>query len=175
MEIPTGIIGLVIGLFLLFFGYRLKKIAITVIWFLIGFWLVSLFVDKIVADEMWQLILCGVGGLVLGMFGMTIEKIAVFASVGFAFFMSAMNAFGPATDWTLPVICVAIGVVAGVIAVWFIKPMVIIATSIQGAQLTLTNALLLLNIAQPQWYLIAYVAIILIGGIFQWNNCKNIE
>ena len=74
MEIPTGIIGLVIGLFLLFFGYRLKKIAITIIWFLIGFWLVSLFVDKIVADEMWQLILCGIGGLVLGMFGMTIEN-----------------------------------------------------------------------------------------------------
>ena len=175
MEIPTGIIGLVIGLFLLFFGYRLKKIAITIIWFLIGFWLVSLFVDKIVADQMWQLILCGVGGLVLGMFGMTLEKIAVFASVAFAFFMSSMNTFGPATDWTLPAICVTIGVVAGVIAVWFIKPMVIIATSVQGAQLVLTNAFLLLNIAQPEWYLALYIITILVGGFFQWNNCKNIE
>ena len=175
MQIPAEIIALIVGLILLFFGYRLKKIAITIIWFIIGYWLVSQFADKIIADRMWQFILCCAGGLILGMFGMTIEKLAVFVSVGFAFFLSAMNAFGPATNLVLPAICAAIGVVAGVIAVWCIKPMVIIATSIQGAQLVLANALLLLGIVQPQWYLIAYVALIIVGGLFQWNNCRNIE
>ena len=131
--IPTGIVAIIIGLFLLFFGYRVKKIAITVIWFVVGYWLVSQFASQIVQDQFWQFLLCCVGGLVLGIFGMTIEKFAVFLTVGVTFGMSVMQNFGPATDWTLPAIAVAVGVVAGVIAVWLIKPMIIIATSVEGS------------------------------------------
>ena len=173
--IPTEIIALIIGAFLLLFGYRLKKIAITLIWFLVGFWIVSLFVDKIVADQMWQLILCCVGGLILGMFGMTIEKFAVFVTVGVTFCMSVIENFGPATDWTLWAIAVAVGVVAGVIAVWLIKPMVILATVVEGSRLIIINALALLGWAQPPYYIVIFLALAAVGAIFQWNNCRHIE
>ena len=173
--IPTEIIALIIGAFLLLFGYRLKKIAITLIWFLVGFWVVSLFVDKIVADQMWQLILCCVGGLILGMFGMTIEKFAVFVTVGVTFCMSVIENFGPATDWTLWAIAVAVGVVAGVIAVWLIKPMVILATVVEGSRLIIVNALALLGWAQPSYYIVIFLALAAVGAIFQWNNCRHIE
>lgn len=173
--IPTEVIALIIGAFLLLFGYRVKKIAITIIWFIVGYWLVSLFVDKIVADQMWQLILCCVGGLVLGMFGMTIEKFAVFVTVGVAFGMSVIQNFGPVTDWTLPAIAVAVGVVAGVLGVWLIKPMIILSTAIEGSRLVLINGLALLGVAQPEWYLIAFLAVAAVGIIFQWNTCRRIE
>ena len=175
MEIPTAIITLIIGFFLLFFGYRVKKIAITIIWFVIGFWLVSLFVNKITDNQIWQLILECVGGLVLGMFGMTIEKFAVFITVGAAFGWSIIENFGPVTDWTLPAIVVAVGVVAGVIGVWLIKPMIIFATSIQGATLIAASVLVLLNIDKPEWYSVLTIAVAAIGAIFQWNSCRNIE
>ena len=175
MEIPTAIIALIVGFFLLFFGYRVKKIAITIIWFIIGFWLVSLFIDKITADQTWQLILECVGGLVLGIFGMTIEKFAVFVTIGVAFGWSMIENFGPITDWTLPAIAVAVGTVAGVIGVWLIKPMIILATSVQGATLIATNALILLNTSKPEWYPVLFIALAAIGAIFQWNNCRKIE
>ena len=173
--IPTEIIALIIGAFLLFFGYRVKRIAITIIWFIVGYWLVSLFVEKIVADQMWQFILCVVGGLVLGMFGMTIEKFAIFATVGVTFCMSVIENFGPATDWTLWAIAVAVGVVAGVIAVWLIKRMVILATAIEGSRLVIVNALTLLNWAQPSYYIVIFLALAAVGALFQWNNCRHIE
>lgn len=175
MEIPTAAVALIVGLFLLFFGYRVKKIAITIIWFIVGFWLVSQFIDKVVADQTWQLILECVGGLVLGMFGMTIERFAVFVTVGAAFGLSIIQNFGPVTDWTLPAIAVAVGVVAGVVGVWLIKPMIILATSVEGSSLVVANALTLMNIAKPEWYPILFLAIAAVGAIFQWNNCKNIE
>ncbi|MBP5656355.1 DUF4203 domain-containing protein [Candidatus Saccharibacteria bacterium] len=175
VSIPTDIVALIIGAFLLLFGYRVKKIAITIIWFIVGYWLVSLFVDKIVADQLWQFILCCVGGLVLGMFGMTIEKFAVFVTVGATFGMSVIQNFGPATDWTLPAIAVAVGVVTGVIAVWLIKPMIILATSIEGARLVIISILSLLGWAKPEYYLVIFLAVAAVGIIFQWNNCRRLE
>lgn len=174
-SIPTEIIAILIGAFLLFFGYRLKKIALTIIWFLVGYYLVSLFVDKIVADQLWQFILCCVGGLVLGMFGMTIERFAVFVTVGVAFGLSFMQTFSFEPQWALIAVAVAVGVVAGVIGVWLIKPMIILATSIEGASLVLINAFALLSIAKPEWYFILFLATAAFGAIFQWNSCRNIE
>lgn len=175
--IPTEIITIIIGLFLLFFGYRLKKIAITIIWFIVGFWLVQQFIGYIhIESQLWQFIICCLGGLVLGVFGMTIEKFAVFVTVGVTFGMSVMQTFGPAADWTLPAIAVAVGVVAGVIAAGLIKPMVIIATSIEGSYLALTYTLSLLNVAKPEGlYPVALLAIAAVGIVFQWNSCRNIE
>ena len=175
ISIPTEVAALIIGAFLLLFGYRVKKIAITIIWFIVGYWLVSLFVDKIIADQMWQFILQCVGGLLLGMFGMTIEKFAIFVTVGVTFGMSAIQNFGPVTDWTLPAIAVAIGVVTGTIGVWLIKPMVILATSVEGARLVIVSALALLGWAQPEYYIVIFLALAAVGAIFQWNNCRRIE
>ena len=129
-SIPIELVALGIGVFLCLFGYRLKKIAMTVIWFVIGFFLVSLFVDKIIDDQIWQLILCGVGGLVLSMFGLTIEKFAIFVTVGATFALTILQSFGPPTDWVLPAISIAIGVTAGAFATWLMKPMLILATAL---------------------------------------------
>ena len=175
MEIPTEIIALIVGFFLLLFGYRVKKIAITIIWFIIGYWLVSLFVDQIIADQMWQFILCCVGGLVLGMLGMTIERFAIFVTVGATFAMFVIQNFGPVTDWVLPVIAVAVGVVAGTIAVWLVKPMIILATAIEGARLVTVSGLALLNFPQPEWYMVLLLAVAAFGIVFQWNNCRKIQ
>lgn len=109
------------------------------------------------------------------MFGMTIEKFAVFVTVGVAFGWSMIENFGPITDWTLPAIAVAVGVVAGVVGVWLIKPMIILATSVQGATLIATNALILLNTSKPEWYPVLFIALAVVGAIFQWNNCRKIE
>ena len=173
-NIPTEVVAFLIGIFLLFFGYRLKKIAITIIWFIVGFWLVSLFIDKVTPDPTWQLILCGVGGLVLGMFGMTIERFAIFVTVGVTFAMSVIQNFGPVVDWTLPAIAVAVGVVTGALGVWLVKPMIIVATAIEGARLAIINGLALLSVPTPEWYFVLFLCVSAVGIIFQWNSCRKI-
>lgn len=175
MTIPVEIISILIGVFLLLFGYRLKKVAMTIIWFIVGYYLVSLFVDKLVSAEVWQIVLCCVGGLVLSMFSMTIEKLAIFITVTAAFSLAIIEAFGPATDWVLPVVAVAIGVVAGVLATWFIKPMIIIATAIEGSRLISSNGLALIGHDAVKYYLLVFIALAIFGVVFQWRSCKNIE
>ena len=175
MHIPVGIISIIIGALLLFFGYRIKKIALTIIWFILGYYIVSLFVDKIVADEIWQTILCCVGGLVISMFSMTIEKLAIFIAVAASFTLAVIQAFGPITNWILPAIAVAIGVVAGVIATWFIKPMFIVASAIAGARLVDANGLALIGGEATNYYLLVFIVLAVFGALFQWRNCKHIE
>ena len=175
MHIPVGIVSILIGVFLLLFGYRLKKVAMTIIWFILGYYIVGLFVNKIVADEIWQIILCCAGGLVVSMFSMTIEKLAIFITVASSFAIFVMDAFGPAENWILPAIAIAVGVVAGVIATWFIKPLFIVATAVAGARLIASNGLPLLGSEASKYYLLVFAVLAIFGAVFQWRNCKNIE
>lgn len=173
----TAIISIAIGIFLLLFGYRLKRIAITVLWFIIGYWLAKQFVGYIVSEQIWQIILCCISGLLLGMVGIAIERFAVFVTVGITFGMAFLQNFGGSTpDWATIAIAVAIGVVAGVIAVWLMKPMIIFATSFEGSSLVVQQGIILLNVAPTaELKLILLFAIAAFGIVFQWNSCRNLE
>ncbi len=176
MQIPVGIVALIVGALLLLFGYRIKKIAMTIIWFILGYYLVSLFVDKLVSAEIWQVILCCVGGLVLAMFSMTIEKLAIFITVTASFSLAIIDAFGASDPaWILPVIAIAVGVVAGVLATWFIKPMIIVATAVSGARLVASNGLAMIGHGAPQYFILVFCVLAIFGAVFQWRSCKHIE
>ena len=73
------------------------------------------------------------------------------------------------------VVSVFIGIVAGVISVWLLKPMFIFASSIKGAQMISTMALTAFNIPTQPWALILLVALAAVGIIFQWKDCKHVE
>jgi hypothetical protein len=72
-------------------------------------------------------------------------------------------------------ISVAIGVVAGVVSVWLLKPMFIIASSIKGAQMISTMALTAFNIPTQPWALVLLVVLAALGIVFQWKDCKHVE
>ncbi len=60
------------------------------------------------------------------------------------------------------------------IGVWLVKPMIILATAIEGAHLVSVSGLALLNFPQPEWFLVLLLAVAAFGVVFQWNNCRKI-
>lgn len=134
------------GITLIFLGYKIKKIAFFVVWFLLGYILTGYLMPIIngaVADiansSLWQSLLPIGGGLLLGLMGFTVEKICLGgACMGLALTITAQY-FG--TDIQTMLIGGVVGAVLAGAAVMMMKPATIVVTSIAGAY-ALTLAIL---------------------------------
>lgn len=128
----------VAGLLLLFAGYRIKKFAFFIMWFILGFMLmteilpfINEWVPEIATSSLWQNLLPLAGGLLLALLGFTIEKICL-AGLTFGLTMViTINYFG--TEPLTLGIGAVVGVILGAIAVRMMKPAIIIASSLAGA------------------------------------------
>ncbi|MBQ8985610.1 hypothetical protein IJ076_03690 [Candidatus Saccharibacteria bacterium] len=137
------------GLALMFLGYKIKKIAFFVVWFLLGYILTGYLmpiingaVAEIASSDLWQNLLPIGGGLLVGLMGFSIEKLCVGgACMGLCLMITAQY-FG--TDIQTMVIGGIIGAVLAGFAVMMMKPASIIATSVAGGY-ALTLAILTLN------------------------------
>ena len=172
------IVSIIIGLLLCFAGYRLKRVAFAIICFVLGYWAVKTYLPNVVPDPFWQWILQVGAGAILAFVSASAEKLAVGLTAGFAIFQIVMQHFGPATDWTLPAIAVAIAVVGACVAVALMKPAVIVYTGIYGAHMLATAIVGLFpadvsaNFPPLVWILLGAFAA---GGIvYQFKSTKNI-
>lgn len=172
--VPQNVIVLILGVILLLFGYRLKRITMAAIGFVVGWSIAANFAPQMVGDPFWQFIIKLAAGALLGVMATTIERLAIFAVVALAFGSSFYDAFAIQDPMAHISIAVAVGVIAGVISVWFIKPMFIIASGLKGAQLLSTLAAGVFNLAAP-WPLIILVALAAVGIGFQWKDCKSLD
>lgn len=169
-----GIIAIIIGIFLCLFGYRIKKIAFVIIWFIIGFYLMSLLAPKITSDEIWQLILSSGAGLLLSILGFSIEKFCIFAVAAFSVSTTLIETFR--FNEPLPIaLCIVGGIIVGCIATAFIKPLGIITTSLSGARLLAKYIVAGTQLSHEPWFLIILVASCGIGIMFQHKTCRHID
>ena len=137
-----------VGLLLMFLGYRIKKTAFFIIWFLLGYiatgYLMPIItgaVPEIANSSLWQSLLPIGGGLILGLMGFMIEKICLGGiCFGLTIMMTAQY-FG--VDFQTMAIGGVVGIVAGGLAVMMMKPATIIATAVAGGY-ALTLAILAL-------------------------------
>lgn len=181
LELYELLIFIAIGLAVLFFGYKIKKIAFFAIWFLLGFNLmlqlmpmINDAVPQIADDPIYQNLLPIAGGIILGAMGFTIEKLCV-AGITFVLVMLAIvQYFG--TDWMVLGIGAVVGVIAGAFAVNMMKPAIIVATAAAGAYaLTLTIfAFFSQQISFEIFYWPVLIIIGVIGALFQFKNNKGI-
>ena len=125
------------GLLLMFVGYKIKKIAFFVIWFLLGYiatgYLMPIINDQVavIADsEVWQGLLPIAGGLLLGLMGFMVEKVCLGGiCFGLTLLITAQY-FG--TEMQPMAIGAVIGAIFGGISVMLMKPATIIATAVAG-------------------------------------------
>ena len=178
MEKYEIILGLILGLFICLFGYRLKKIVFFVAWFLIGYMITQSLMPTIItgipiiADSgLWQTLLPVACGLLLSLIGFMIEKMCVALLCLAATVMFAINQFG----WDGQVIIIAsiIGVVLAGFAVMLIKPATIIVTSAAGA-LAVTNSILAIatSLSSDTYHLPILLGVTAVSAIFQFVNTK---
>ena len=169
-----ALIAIAIGIFLCLFGYRIKKVAFIVIWFVIGYYLANLAVPYVTNDPLWQQILPIGAGLLLGMLGFSIEKFCIFAVATFSVATTIIESFQ--LNEILPIaLAIGAGVVVGCIAVAFIKPVGIVTTALSGAKLIAKYTVAGLSLNHEPYFIIILAACAIIGVIFQFRSCKHIE
>ena len=170
-----------VGVALLICGYRIKKVAFFIIWFLLGYSLMGYLMPiingsftDIAGNDLWQNLLPIAGGLLVALMGFSIEKICV-GGITFGLVMMITAQYFGAEMQTLAIGAI-IGVIAAGTAVMLMKPAVIIATSAAGAY-AVTMALLAwipgLNLDSYYWPLV--IGIAALGSIVQFLTTKRIR
>jgi len=170
-----------LGLAVTLFGYRIKKIAFFIIWFLIGYNLMMFLmpvingaVPEIAATELYQILLPIAGGLLLALLGFSIEKICVAGICFFLVMMITVQYFG--TEIPTLAIGAIIGVVAAAAATAMMKPAIIIATAVAGAYaLTISLLYLFPVLDEHVLYFPLIGAFALLGSIFQFTTTKKMS
>lgn len=180
LQLPELIVMIIVGILLLFLGYRIKKIAFFLIWFILGYNLLGLFLPEInkmvpaIADNnLWQILLPIAGGLLLALLGFTIEKICVGGIVFSLTLMITIEYFG--TEIQTLALGAIIGVILAGIAVMLMKPAIIIATSVAGSySLTIAIIALVPNIDSATLYFPMLIGFAAIGAVTQFLTTKHL-
>ncbi|MBQ3320774.1 DUF4203 domain-containing protein [Candidatus Saccharibacteria bacterium] len=181
METYELIIMIALGLTVLLFGYRVKKVAFFIIWFLLGFNLTTYLLPMIteisppvVSEPLWQTLLPIAGGLLLALLGFSIEKVCVGGICFVLIMLITINYFG--TDMTTLAVGGVIAVIGAGLGVTLIKPATILATAVAGGY-ALTVAVLTLfpEISLGEYYWPLLIGISVIGAVFQFMTTKNIK
>ena len=167
------------GLALMLIGYKIKKIAFFIIWFLLGYIasryllpIINSALPEVAESNFWQGLIPILGGLLLGLMGFMIEKICLGGAVfGLTLLMTAQY-FG--TEIQTMVIGGIIGAVLGGVAVMMMKPATIIATSIAGGYaLTLAILALAPELDVETWFWPMIVGFGALGSLIQFISCKH--
>ena len=179
MENYELLITAALGLAVLLFGYRIKKLAFFIVWFILGWHLVVLFLPnfmhllpEVVNTTLYKDVLFPIaGGVLMGMLGFTIEKLCVSLICFFLVMAITVQYFG--TDWLTLAIGTIVGAVAGGLAVHLIKPAIIVATSAAGSYAITTTIIALASLNQEVFYFPLLIGIAVLGGLFQFSSTKH--
>lgn len=181
LSTPEAIVMAIIGLALMFFGYRIKKVAFFLIWFILGYNLMSFLmptvnnlVPQIATSELYQTLLPIAGGLLLALMGFSIEKLCL-GGICFALVMViTVRYFG--TEMQTLAIGGIIGVIAAGAAVTLMKPATIIATAVAGAYtITLATLALFPGFNKEILYFPMLGGLALLGSVSQFLTTKRID
>ena len=171
----------VLGLAVLLFGYRIKKIAFFIIWFILGYNLMAFLmpninemVPEVASSSLYQTLLPIAGGILLAMMGFSIEKLCV-GGIAFALMMViAIRYFG--TDMQVLAIGGLIGVLFAGFTVMMLKPATIVATALAGAYaITIAVLALASNLDFGGYYWPMIIGLTAVGAIFQFVTTKRLS
>ena len=181
LGLPESVIMIGLGLAVLCFGYRIKKVAFFIIWFLLGFSLMNVVmpyinqaVPEVATSELYQALLPISGGLLLALMGFSIEKLCVGGICFLLTMLVVVQYFG--TEMQTLLVGGIIGVFVAGFAVMVMKPATIIATAVAGAY-ALTLAIMNLNpgIDFETFYWPMLGGIAAAGAIFQFLTTKRVS
>ena len=178
---PELIVAVAISAVMILFGYRIKKIAFFIIWFLLGYSLMEFLMPTITnlspeisANELYRTLIPIGGGVLLALLGFSIEKICL-GGICFALtLVITAQYFG--TEMQTLAIGAVVGVVLAGIAVALMKPATIVATSVAGAY-ALTIALLAMvpNLDPMTHYWPILIGVSVLGSLFQFLTTKRMS
>ena len=169
-----------IGLALIFVGYKIKRVAFFIIWFLLGYIgtgylmpIINSNLPDIAGSDFWQGLLPILGGLILGLMGFMVEKVCIAGSVfGLTILMTAQY-FG--TEIQTMTIGGIIGAVLAGFATMMMKPATIVATAVAGAY-ALTLAVIAIgssNLNGDELFWPMIIGFSALGSVVQFISCRH--
>lgn len=173
MSIEQFLLALVPSLLLCFFGLKLRRLAMAVIFFGIGFYLIRDFGGPYITNSAFLLTTEIACGLILAAISFSIEKLAIFIVVSYAGFQF-MASFLDTSVWYYFLVAIAVGVILGAISAKFYKTMIILATSYIGALEATKVIIPYFSLASQPYFFLCIIALFLLGTIFQFNTNQNI-
>ncbi len=153
------------------FGYRLRKLWVSVFGFILGGFL-GMLVTGWVTEQ--AAVIAGVG-LLAAIIGALVAYKLYLAGIFCICFLCTASLFllflGTDVWWKI-VLLVAGGILVGVIGVQFVKPVLIISTSL-SAGMTIANSVLeWFHVSENIWYSALGAALAVVFLIFQFKNTK---
>jgi hypothetical protein len=176
--ISGGIIGLAIGLLLLFFGYKLKRVALALAGIVLGLAGGFLLVDRFFMDNAVLSIVLPIAGALAGaVLSAAVYKLALyllgFAAGGAAGLYLSMN-FIANPIWGI-VIAVVLALILGSVAIYAEKPIVILAASFLGYMLFRLGLYLLLRVEESLVIEIVSLVLLVACILFQFLTNRKKE
>ncbi len=176
-----SLVSLVIALGQCFFGYRYLRAWMALMGFLLGYVLGEAVGVSFVGAESYYRFLAGaVGGLLVALLAYKLYLIGVFLYCGSIASIAMMQVqFGEDTLMQVirTVLCVAVFIAAGYLAVKLEKPVVILVTVVSGATAAMSAlGKISESVAKdPKVFSAVYLALIGIGIVVQLINTRNME
>ena len=178
---PELVIMLLLGVLILILGYRIKKVAFFIAWFILGYLGENYFMPEIVkvlpevaTTQLYQALIPIGGGLLAALLGFSVEKVCV-SGICFALVMFiAIQYFGSEVQ-TLAIAGVVAVLIAGA-ATMLMKPATIIATSGVGAYaITIALVFLISSFDRNTYYWPMIFGLTAVGSVFQFLTTKQMS
>lgn len=162
------IVSLIVGFLACFMGYRLNKIVVMIVGFYFGYQLGVTFLPQIISDSAIIPIISVVIGLVIGFAAFNMYLLGIFILCFFLAY-TICDSFIDAQFLKIIIGAVA-GVIAGLIGVNFVRPIMIVLTSLVGGFLIASSGLDLLNIDNNVIYILIGLILAVLGALAQFRN-----
>ncbi len=167
----TALIVLGISLLLCFFGFKVQKLVITLAWFALGYTLAGAVAGLFLTGNV-LLITQIVVGIILGSMGYKLEKLALAIAVAYLTYISVGPYIKGFEEGITLIIHVGVSLGAGILATFFIKPILIGITSIAGATLIQRYLPVIIPSLTSQIVLIISIVIAVLGLLTQFKTNK---
>ena len=162
------IASIITGLLACFMGYRLNKVIIMIIGFYVGYKLGDTYLPNLISDDVPVKFLSVVIGIIVGFAAFSLYLFGIFI-LCFLLAYTLCEVFID-TETIKIIIGVVAGVVAGIIGVKFVRPIMIIATSLTGGFLAVSSIMSLINYESSSIYIICGLILAAIGALAQFQN-----
>ncbi|HAB66786.1 MAG TPA: hypothetical protein DCE23_05410 [Firmicutes bacterium] len=164
-----ALIAVLLGLLFCFSGYKVQKFLITVVWFVIGFEIVKIVGPRFITNSNTLLIAEVIAGFILASVGFKLEKMALFVTVAYLTYITVSPYITGFEKEVNLIVQGVVSLVAGGLSILFIKPILILATSISGAGV-IYQALPAIVKLDGQILLIVVVIVAVLGIIVQFKS-----
>lgn len=154
------------------FGYRLRKLWIAVWGAILGLSL-GMLVSGWVTETEWIIWIAGIVVALIGaLIAYKLYLAGIFLVCALAVLSTILLLWGWNIWWKI-VVAVLAGILAGILGVKFVKPMVIVSTSVSAGTAVSNTALNLLKISDPAVSLAAAAVLAVLFAVFQLKNAKD--